>query len=148
VKQSLRDSIHTTPEGQRGFTLVELMLGLLVVSISAIALYQMFITGNEMIVEQYHRRIALEKAQGHMEEIRFYKTELDSIPRKLAGRYSEELIPSNEDQVGIEAEYQITIDRSPELDRRGIPIYSIVTLRYQWEERSGRQDMITLKSNF
>lgn len=148
MNQSCNNRIQSTKTGQHGFTLVELMLGLLVVSISAVALYQMFVTGNEMIVEQYHRRIALEKAQSHMEEIRFYKTSMDSVPRRLAGRYTEEMIPSSEDQVGIEANYDIIINRSSEYDGRGIPIYSSVTLYYRWEERSGRQDMITLKSNF
>jgi len=41
---------------QKGITLIEISVGLLIIGISVLAMYIMFINGREMITEQYHRR--------------------------------------------------------------------------------------------
>lgn len=135
---------------KNGFTLVELMVGVFIVSIGVIALYQMFITGSQLITEEYHRRLGLERAQAKMEIASYYKTQLDSIPRSLAGSFLEDLVPADEeDEDGIQAEYTMTI--TPSVDRdphNGMPIYSDVALTYQWTEKSGKEQKITLRSYF
>ncbi len=132
-----------------GFTLVELMFGVVVVSIAVLALYQMFITGTLMITQEYHRRAGLEKAQAKMEMARFFKTQLDTVPRNLSGTFSEMLIPPEEgEHDGIEAEYTIIVTPSSELTRNGLPVYSSIVLNYTWVEKSGKEQKIVLQTYF
>jgi prepilin-type N-terminal cleavage/methylation domain-containing protein len=139
-----------TPNRENGFSLVELMVGVIVVSISVLALYEMFVTGSQMITEEYHRRIALEKAQGKMETARFFKTELDTVPRNMSGTFHEALtVPEEGEDDPIEAEYTIVVTHSTELSRSsGLPVYSAVSLTYKWTERSGREQLIEFKTYF
>jgi prepilin-type N-terminal cleavage/methylation domain-containing protein len=139
-----------TPNRENGFTLVELMVGVIVVSIAVLALYEMFITGTTMITEEYHRRIGLERAQAKMETARFFKTELDTVPRNLSGTFKELLVEAQEGQEeGIEAEYTILVTHSAELSRSsGLPIYSAVAITYKWTELSGNEQQIEFKTYF
>jgi prepilin-type N-terminal cleavage/methylation domain-containing protein len=150
----MKSKMKITPNSGRtgGFTLVELMFGVVVVSIAVLALYQMFVTGTLMITQEYHRRAALEKAQAKMEMARFFKTQLDTVPRNLSGTFAEELIPPGEgDKDGIEAEYTILVTPSAELSRNGLPIYSSVVLTYKWVEKWGdkpKEQKIVLQTYF
>jgi prepilin-type N-terminal cleavage/methylation domain-containing protein len=139
-----------TPNRENGFSLVELMVGVIVVSISVLALYEMFVTGSQMITEEYHRRIALEKAQAKMETARFFKTELDTVPRNMSGTFTEDLtVPEEGQDEAIPVEYTITVTHSTELSRSsGLPVYSEVHLIYQWEERSGKVQVIEFRTYF
>jgi prepilin-type N-terminal cleavage/methylation domain-containing protein len=141
--------INPNRRREGGFTLIELMFGILIVSIAVLALYQMFISGTQMITEEYHRRLALEKAQAKMELAKYYETVRDTVPQNIAGTFQEELIPpqgNNED--GIMADYTITVTPSDVRDRNGLAIYSAVRLTYTWEEWSHRQQSIVLQTYF
>ena len=133
-----------------GFTLIEVMVGVLIVSIAVLAIYQMFITGTLMITEEYHRRLALEKAQAVMELASYYKTQCDSVPGSMAGTHVEQLVPpEGDDDDGIQAEYTVTVIHSSDRDpHNGQPIYSHVIVDYRWQEKSLKQQSIMLQSYF
>jgi prepilin-type N-terminal cleavage/methylation domain-containing protein len=134
---------------QGGFTLVELMFGILIVSIAVLALYQMFISGNQMITEEYHRREALQKAQAIMELAKYYETVRDTVPQNIAGTFQEQLIPPmGDNEEGIQAEYTLTVVPSSVRDRNGVAIYSAVCLTYNWVEFSGKEESIVLQTYF
>jgi prepilin-type N-terminal cleavage/methylation domain-containing protein len=139
-----------TPNKNGGFSLVELMVGVIVVSIGVYALVEMFSTGSTMITEEYHRRIGLEKAQAKMEMASFFKTELDTVPIGMSGTFHEDLIPPEEGQdEAIRAEYTILVTHSTELSRSsGLPVYSVVSLTYSWVERSENVQTIEFKTYF
>jgi len=69
---------------KKGFTLVELMFAVVIIAISVLAVYEMFVQGSKMINEEYHRRLGLERAQAHIELAGSYITLYDSIPRGLS----------------------------------------------------------------
>lgn len=134
---------------QRGLTLVELMVALVVISISVLAVYQMFITGRALIVEQYERRYALERAEAWMEKMKYYENELDTVPLDFARSFVDTLVPSSDEHVGIMAECVIDVEHSNERDPgTGIPYYSTVSVTYEWESLSGREYSIELRSMF
>ncbi len=141
--------INADKRNQSGVTLIELMFGVVVVSIAVLALYQMFITGTGMITEEYHRRLALEKAQAKMEMAKFYETQSDTVPQSLSGTFMEELVPPEGNSgEGIQATYTILVSQSQTRNRYGIPIYSYVSLSYNWTEYSGKEQNITLQTYF
>jgi prepilin-type N-terminal cleavage/methylation domain-containing protein len=134
---------------KNGFTLVELMFALVIISISVVALFEMFAQGSQLITEEYHRRIGLEKAQAKMEAMKYFETELDSVPRHMAGTYREELLPPEHGQeAGIEAEYTIHIDPSLHVNRSGVPLNYLVWIEYNWTERSGKRQNVTFHTYF
>lgn len=134
---------------QRGLTLVELMVALVVISISVLAVYQMFITGRALIVEQYERRYALERAEAWMEKMKYYENELDTVPLSFARSFADTLVPSSDEHVGIMAECVIDVEHSSERDPgTGMPYYSTVSVTYEWESLSGREYSIELMSMF
>jgi len=135
--------------GQGGLTLIELLVAMVVISISILAFYQMFITGNMLITEQYERRTALEKAQAWMERMKYYENELDTVPRSFARAFTDTIVAPDEEHEGLWAECQIDVKHSTEKDpETGIPYYSNVSVTYQWEARSGREYTIELRSKF
>ncbi len=134
-----------------GFTLIELMVGILMVSIAVLAIYQMFVQGSLMITEEYHRRLALEKAQAVMELASYYKTQCDSVPGSMAGTRIEQLVPpEGTDEEGIQAEYTVTVIHSTDRDpHNGLPVYSHVIVDYRWQEKASlKQQSIMLQSYF
>ncbi len=134
---------------QRGLTLVELMVALVVISISVLAVYQMFITGRTLIVEQYERRYALERAEAWMEKMKYYENELDTVPRNFARSFVDTLIRSSDEHIGIMAECVIDVEHSAERDPgTGMPYFSTVSVTYEWESLSGREYSIELMSIF
>lgn len=129
--------------------MIELAISLLVISISILAFYQMFITGNMLITEQYHRRAALEKAQAWMEKMKYYENELDTVPRDFSRRFTEFIVEPSPDQDGIEAECQIEVEHSDARDpESAVPYYSEVTVVYEWVEPSDRTYKVELRSKF
>jgi prepilin-type N-terminal cleavage/methylation domain-containing protein len=134
---------------QRGHTLIELMFAIVIIAISVLALYQMFVTGSGIITEEYHRRVGMEKAQAIMARMQYYEITIDSIPRGLSGTYTEVLIPGDEEHgKGIVATYTLKITHSSERDENNIPDQSNVDGDYSWTERSGRKQTIPLHSYF
>lgn len=133
---------------QKGLTLIEIMVGLIVIGISILALYIMFINGREMITEQYHRRLALEKARELMEDMQYSKKKLGVVPESFRGTDDEILVPGD-DREEIIAERTVTVEPSIQINEKtGQPYYSEVSVVYEWEELSGREYRIELRSAF
>lgn len=135
--------------GQLGLTLVELMIALVVISLSVLAVYQMFITGTELISEQYYRQYALQRAQSWMERMHYYETEYDTVPRGLSGTYIDTLVAESDEHVSVLARCTVEIEHSDEADPiTGVPYYSDVRVLYEWAAPSGRDYNIELRSKF
>jgi prepilin-type N-terminal cleavage/methylation domain-containing protein len=130
---------------QRGLTLIEVMVALLIIGISVLALYIMFINGKEMITEQYHRRVALEKARALMEDMEYSRGELGRVPDSFRGT-EEVVLVDGDDREEITADQIVTVDYSPELDDEGNPFYNAVSVVYEWEELSGREYRVELRA--
>ena len=108
----------------------------------------MFINGREMIVEQQHRRLALEKARALMEDMEYSRKQLGKVPESFRGT-DEEVLVEGEDRVEITAERTVTVQYSRQINSKtGYPYYSEVGVVYEWEELSGRQYKIELRSAF
>lgn len=137
-------------KNRNGFSLVELMVGVLMVSIGVLALYQMFVVGTQLVTEEYHRRLGLEKAQAKMEAASYYTNQGKVVPSTMAGTFEEYLIsPTGDDDDGIQAVYTMTVTPSSDLfPYNGQPVYSHVTIVYSWEEKSGKEQKIMLQSYF
>ena len=132
-----------------GFTLVELMFAVVIISISVLAVYQMFVQGSQMINEEYHRRLGLERAQAHIEIAGSYITLLDSIPRNLSGVYNEELVPPVPGyHDGIDATYNLRITHGQNRHASGVPSKNLVEVSYAWTEKSGRDQNIYMRQWF
>lgn len=145
----LKSGDSFTTDGQSGLTLVELLIALVVISLSVMAVYQMFITGTELISEQYYRQYALEKAQSWMERMQYYETELDTVPMDFNRSFIDTLIPESDEHVGILANCRIKVEHSDEVDPiYGIPYYSLVEVVYNWQAPSGREYNVELRSKF
>jgi prepilin-type N-terminal cleavage/methylation domain-containing protein len=133
---------------QKGLTLIEVMIGLVVIGISVLAMYIMFINGREMIMEQHHRRLALEKARELMEDMQYNKKKQGIVPESYRGTDEEILVPGN-GREEIVAERTVTVEYSPQVNlRTGQPYYCEVSVVYEWEELSGREYSIELRSAF
>lgn len=133
---------------QRGLTLIEVSVALVVIGISVLAMYIMFINGREMIVEQQHRRVALEQARELMEDMQYTRMKVGKVPESFRGSDEVVLIPG-EDREEITAEVTVTVDYSQEIDSKtGLPYYSDVRVVYEWEELSGREYRVDLISAF
>jgi prepilin-type N-terminal cleavage/methylation domain-containing protein len=133
---------------QKGYTLVELMFAVVIIAISVLAVYQMFIQGNQLIIEAYHRRQALENAQEKINMAAAYGPICDTVPRNLSGRFVETLEP--DDQEGVEpipVTYVLRVEHSDERNPDGTPSMSTVFIVYEWQERDGRVLQIELKVN-
>jgi hypothetical protein len=129
--------------------MVEMMVALVVISLSVLAVYQMFITGRELIVEQYQRRSALERAEAWMERMKYYENELDTVPLDFRRSFEDTLVLPSDEHVGIWARCVIDVEHSTERDPgTGMPYYSTVSVTYDWEALSGREYNITLMSRF
>ncbi len=135
---------------EHGFSLVELMVGILIVSIGVVALYQMFIVGTQLITEEYHRRLALERAQAVLEGMNYYPNKGEAVPLNLAGTHLEDLVPpSPGDLDGIQGRCRITVSHSSDyFPHTNRPVYSHVGVTYSWMEKSGREQSIRLESFF
>lgn len=145
----LRLDITNKTTGQLGLTLIELMIALIVISLSVLAVYQMFITGSELISEQYYRQYALERAQSWMERMQYYESKLDTVPQNFGRAFIDTLVHESGDHVGILANCRINVEHSDKVDPvYGVPYYSWVTVEYQWLAPSGRDYRIELQSKF
>jgi len=132
-----------------GLSLVELMIALVVISVSALAFYQMFITGKMLITEQYQRRTALERAQAWMEKMKYYENELDTVPRYFNKVFDDTLVVGDDEHQPLFAECRIQVSHSSERDPdTNVPYYSNVSVKYEWEAASGREYQIELRSRF
>jgi prepilin-type N-terminal cleavage/methylation domain-containing protein len=132
----------------KGFTLIELMFAIVIIAISVLAVYQMFIQGSQMITEEYHRRMALEKAQEKIEIAKSYRSFCDTVPRNLSGTFSEQLAdPEPGQEEGIIATYIIKVEHSADRNATGVPYMSTVTVTYEWAERTGRLLSFKLKTH-
>jgi prepilin-type N-terminal cleavage/methylation domain-containing protein len=133
---------------QKGLTLIEISVGLVIIGISVLAMYIMFINGREMIVEQQHRRVALEHPRELMEDMQYSSIKLGKVPLSFRGTDEVVLIPG-EDREEITAERTVTVEYSPEINTKtGLPYYSDVRVIYEGEELSGREYRVDLISAF
>ena len=142
------DSDKNKYRDQKGLTLIEIMVGLLVIGISILVMYIMFINGREMITEQYHRRVALERGRALMEDMQYSSRELGKVPTSFRGTEEDTLV-TGDDRETIFAERTVTVEYSQQIDiRTGHPYYSEVSILYEWEELSGREYRVELRSAF
>jgi prepilin-type N-terminal cleavage/methylation domain-containing protein len=133
---------------QKGLTLIEISVALVIIGISVLAMYIMFINGREMIVEQQHRRVALEQARKLMEDMQYSRMKEGKVPESFRGSDEVVLIPG-EDREEITAERTVTVEYSQEINSKtGMPFYSDVRVIYEWEELSGREYRVDLISAF
>jgi len=134
---------------QSGLTIVELAIALIVVAVSSLAFYQMFITGALLITEQYQRRVALEKAQAWIEQMQYYRGELGIVPMSFQRAFTDILVVADGEHEEVTAECRISVEYSSERDRNtNIPYYSEVIVLYEWEALSEREYRIELRSKF
>ncbi len=136
-------------KSQKGLTLVEIMVAFLIIGMSVLSMYIMFINGRELIAEQYHRRLALEKARAIVEDMNYSQKQLGQVPISFRGSANDTLVASNDYHVGIVAERTVTVEYSPNVDpRTGLPYFSLVSVLYEWEELSGRPYHIEIWAAF
>ncbi len=134
---------------QSGLTIVELAIALIVVAVSSLAFYQIFITGALLITEQYQRRVALEKAQAWIEQMQYYRGELGIVPMSFQRAFTDMLLVADGEHEEVTAECRISVEYSSERDRNtNIPYYSEVMVLYEWEALSEREYRIELRSKF
>ena len=134
---------------QRGLTLVEVSVSLLIIVISALAMYQMFISGRQLIQEQYHRRIALERARAVMEDMEYSRREVGKVPESFRGTDTDTLVAGGDEQEPILAQRTVDVEYSRQIDSKtGMPYFSEVRVIYEWEEYSGRDYHIELQGAF
>lgn len=133
-----------------GFTLIELMMAVIIVSISIVALYYMYVQGSVLLEEQFHRRLALEKARNRMELLKYLERTNDDNPGHVPLSAREQGVEflvrpdTAEGTVGIEAHYVVDVESSP----GGQSLYETVTVTYTWEEPSGRGFEVKLVSRY
>ena len=133
---------------EKGYTLVELMFAVVIISISVLAVYQMFIQGNQMISEAYHREQAFLNAQEKINIASAYRAVCDTIPRSLTGTFTEPLYHSDEENPdAILATYYLRVEHSRALNLAGKPCMSTISILYQWVEPNGNELHIELKAN-
>ena len=134
--------------GEAGFNLIELMVGILVIAISVIALYEMFIQGSQMLTEERHRARAVELAVARMENMKSFHVICDTIPMRYAGRFEDYIVPEDGQEEPLVAYCTVTITRSRSRQANGMPNYSRVVVEYVWTEReSGRSQKVEFQSN-
>ena len=135
-------------KNQSGLTLVELAIAMIVVAISVLAYYQMFITGNMLMTEQYHRRLVMEKAQGWMERMKYNQNELGIVPMSFQRSFSDVIVSDSEHEAVV-AECRISVEYSSQRNpNSNVPYYSDVIVLYEWEELSEREYRVELRSRF
>ena len=140
---------------QSGFTFVEVMVGIAIVSIASLAVYYMFVYGNELMEEQYHRKMAMEKAVSRIEEIAFLTKKEMSVPQHLVGEFDEILFEAGSGEMDdIVARVNVTVTESdvrnpypnPSNPNFLAPAYFEVSVTYNWEEQSGRDYDVQIKT--
>lgn len=119
---------------KNGFTLVELMVGLVIASISTVALYYMFEQGQVLFIEQEHRRQALIEARKLLTD----KEKKVAVSKALdEGIFTQPVIlqapnPDDEDDPsGLTGIATFDIEK--------LPFGYLVKLTISWQERSGRK---------
>lgn len=126
---------------KHGIMLVELMMALLIVTVSVMALYYMFIQGNAMILEQDHKRIAFERIKERLveEQVNYYNNQFRT------GEYTgvDFLVEPDEENesLGIRASFVVT----RVLNEDNLPF---VTVTYNWFEFNGVNVEVTARRNF
>jgi hypothetical protein len=135
--------------GEAAFGLIELMVGVLIIAISVIALYEMFIQGTQMLTEERHRGKAVELAVARMENLKSFHVICDTIPMRYAGRFEEYIVPEDGEEQPLVAYCTVTITRSRSRQANGMFNYSRVSVEYVWTERdTGRSQKVEFQSNF
>ena len=124
---------------QDGLTLVEVMVSLLIVSISVLSMYVMIINGVELYQEQDHQKVVTELARGRLEAMHYAHMIVDTIPRNLGGSYDDYIVEPSDDHVGITANCVVLVNHSQIVNiNTGKPYYSEVSIIYDWMELSER----------
>ena len=126
-----------------GFTLIELMVSIIIMTISGAALYYMYVQGQTMIIEEDHRRDGYELAQKRMASYKLLNDNDEIDPGTYTG--SELLIPSedqddDDDESGITANYTVEITEEDLVYR--------VSIRYSWVELSGLENSVRVENYF
>jgi hypothetical protein len=138
---------------RRGVALIEIMFGLIFISVSVVGLYTMYFSGLRIFDEQRHRRLVLERAQQKMERVKFMQNYYKTIPLTEARRGIDTIVVSDADGLAvIMPEYNVTLIPSQQLNSLGQPAYYEVSVVYSWVEELGetgrRPYEISLKSAF
>lgn len=127
-----------------GFTLIELMIAMLVMAITALALYYMFNQGQILMAEQEHRCLVFEKAQKRMAVYKLLSDQHLIVPGTYSGAEDVVIEPMDNEngnpEVTLAAEYVARVVE-------GEGLYN-VEVKYTWTEFSGRDYEITLMSDF
>jgi len=133
---------------QRGMSIVELLIALVILSISILAFYQMMITGNMLITEQYERRTAIEHAQGWVEKMAYYASEFDTVPRRIFNHsFVDTIVYPEDDRDMIIGDCQIHVEHSFDKDpQSGVPLYSEVSVVITWESYSEREHRVEVRT--
>ena len=126
---------------KNGIMLVELMIAVLIVTVSVMALYYMFIQGNAMILEQDHKRIAFERIKERLveEQVNYYNNQF-----RTGGYEGVDFLvePDEENEfLGVRANFVVT----RVLDEDNVP-YVMVT--YNWFEFNGVNVEVVARRNF
>ena len=135
--------------GEAGYNLVELMIAVFIITISVVALYEMFIQGSQMLTEERHRAKEVELAVARMENLKSFHVVCDTIPRRYAGRFEEYIVLEDGQEQPLVADCTVTITPSRSRQANGLPNYSHVSVEYVWTEReSGRSQKVEFQSYF
>jgi hypothetical protein len=118
---------------------MELMIAALIMGISTLAMYFMFNQGQELNLEQEHRRIVFEKAQA---QLAVFKAMADNgVIYTGTNNGSEDIVragmPRDPLEIPLRARFTVQVNAIEQLVFR-------IKIQYQWEERSGRDYQITI----
>jgi type II secretory pathway pseudopilin PulG len=124
-----------------GFTLVELMVGIMFISIAGLSLSVMYANGRSIIEEQRHRRAVLERMQQQFERLGYLKKALGQIPTSESREFTDTLrISYDPDAPDVQTlDCDIRIIPSQELNPQGNNLYQQVEITYNWVELGSGQ---------
>ena len=133
--------------GKSGFTLIELMIAAMILSITGLVLYYMFIQGQVLSMEQEHKLFVFQLAKKRLAIYQHASQARILDPGTITGTEDVEL-PVNENNRAGDDEAPLTVNYIVEVDEASTHDYVTVQVRYTWVELSGRTYEITLKDAY
>jgi prepilin-type N-terminal cleavage/methylation domain-containing protein len=122
----------------RGFTLVELMVAAVFVSVAGYSLSIMLHQGRSMINETRHRILVLNRLQSQMERLQLIKTVDGTVSLNENRNYTDTLIlhaPDGSYVIPLDVEVRMT--PSQQTNGSGYPAYYDISIVYSWNEKAG-----------